>query len=1668
MINRCRKLNASMTIAVAVGCTQIFAFTTAQALSFWVSPVAEWDSATRRDAAVAAITNVCNRYNIYGNFNNGNDGVIEVTYNAGVPTAQANFGGTITFGGTWPNDRVTQHESNHWLGSGTYWNWGNLFDGWGGWTGPQVSKLIQQFEGDGARIYRSGVHFYFYGLNYDSEVTSDAVYMRNIALMYAMRQDMGSEPIPWSATNVTLAASDPAGFSAFNWFGGGWSNANYQGWSDKYFPHTGAAYATGTFAIRTPQGYPSWTFGGDSLTVNTGGQLLYNGWGTGGVVTINQLSLAGGTIKHDQNPQDLFQLDGTMTLAAAGGTVNAANGNIKIIAPIGGVGSLTKNGNYTTTLSNINTFTGGTVVNAGTLTLANGGTAGVIRGTLTINSGALVKLSASDALGWGSNATAVTQINLNGGTLDEAFNASKGYLASLTLTGGTMSSSGGAAFHINASAGKTISSLASATTSVISANIAIRGANSTLSLDVADGAAATDLSISGVISNSPLEAGANGIQKTGAGTLVLAGGNTYTGATTVTGGMLAYTTSPSNIGSVTTSNNAGLRVQALEASPALISTSLTLGMGSSLTFDLNGLSTISPPISTGAFTASGVVTVNLLNGGALAAGTYKLVGYTSFDGGGTFSGVSFPIGPRSTGTLSNNGSNGLYLTVTGGDKALWTGLDSGAWQTTSTGTNKNWKLQTSGTSIDYLEGDNVLFNDSATESTSVNIAANISPVKTTFINSTKNYTVSGAAGIAGSGGLTKSGTGSLTLLNANAFTGNVSVNGGTLYANVGNAPNNRAFSYVSGITVGNGATVRSSANALFGWDGLQDKPITVNAGGTLTANGGLLSDVGVGKVTLNGGTLATLSSGATDYGSWRFDNTGDILLVTDNSTVSATNVKFGDVNATIDVASGKTLNFTGTVTNTTNGGISYLAKAGFGTMVLSGANTYSGGTTTTGGTISISADNNLGAASSPASFNAATLKTTSTSPLGISHVVTFSGSGNVFNIAGNGVGTTGQGARVYFSNTNTILGNGALSVIGNGTLNGAAPNTKTAGVGALVIGASNTYSGNVTLQNGGLIEYASANALGRATVILGNEGEFTVANGTNAGNAIVVSGGTNSVLSFTNAIGTSSGPITLNADLAVGLRNWYDYGSVTGGTVSGVISGSGGLTVNSGSGTGGTLTLTGANSFTGGVIVSGATLYANPGNAATNRAFSYVSGIIVNNGGTLRSGTNGLFGWNGTQEHPITVNAGGTLLADGGDTGDVGVGSVTLSGGLLATTSASIVWGSWRFDDATDKLLVTADSIASATNVKFGSASAAIEVASGKTLNFTGTVTDATSGGISYLKKTGAGTLILAGTNTYSGATSINAGTVNLSGSLAVGSAVTVANGATLSGSGTINGSLALATGSVHAPGNSAGNQTVVGTLRYANGSHVRWTLPTNSNATGAASRIAAGNVTITAGAVIDLVLNAAGSTVNFTDPFWTQSRTWNVMTCSNKSGNLALGTVSADAAGRPVSNYGTLSLQQSATSVSLVFTPYTPTELWRQANFGVNWNNSSISADAADPDHDGLSNLLEYALGSNPNTSDASSVPQVSTSTGKLKINFTRNTEATDVTASVMAADDMTSSWSEIARSVNGSAFVAIAPGASVNESGSGSIKSVQATDIYLITDPVHPKRFMRLEVKR
>lgn len=344
-------------------------------LSFTIG--GSWDSEARRTAATNAMQDVVDRYNAYGNFGNHN---IYVYYDAGIPTAQANYLGSIGFGGTWPAERVAQHETAHYLGlpSGIWSTW--MSDGI--WDGARGNALVRQFDGDQAILNGDGAHFWPYGLNYDSE-GSEINKQRQVAMVYAMRADLGIGPSahPSSATAVTMIASDPVGESGFNYKGQ---------WSDGYFAHPGADYFTGNFSVRTPASDNSFTFTGDSLTVNNTNSdhgLCYNGQGTSGVVTIDGLRLDGGWVQNMSGASDLFQIDGNLSVVSDS-NIRAKQGHINILANVHGDQTLTiqpADGRYVVRfLSDENTFAGD-IVNLARFELAETANFKFVIGTSGVN-----------------------------------------------------------------------------------------------------------------------------------------------------------------------------------------------------------------------------------------------------------------------------------------------------------------------------------------------------------------------------------------------------------------------------------------------------------------------------------------------------------------------------------------------------------------------------------------------------------------------------------------------------------------------------------------------------------------------------------------------------------------------------------------------------------------------------------------------------------------------------------------------------------------------------------------------------------------------------------------------------------------------------------------------------------------------------------------------------------------------------------------------------------------------------------------------------------------------------------------------------------------------------------------------------------------------------------
>ncbi|SFW21889.1 autotransporter-associated beta strand repeat-containing protein [Pseudomonas sp. NFACC19-2] len=467
---------------------------------------------------------------------------------------------------------------------------------------------------------------------------------------------------------------------------------------------------------------------------------------------------------------------------------------------------------------------------------------------------------------------------------------------------------------------------------------------------------------------------------------------------------------------------------------------------------------------------------------------------------------------------------------------------------------------------------------------------------------------------------------------------------------------------------------------------------------------------------------------------------------------------------TITLAGGTTQTFSNGSGDTASivsvvAGSGALTKTGAGNLTLSGAaNSFSGATTISAGTLTVAGGNALSDSSSVAIAAGATLALSSSEAIG-----NLSGAGAI-NL-GSSTLTTTQTADTTFSGN--ISGTGGLAISQGG-----------AATYALTLSGNNTYTGATILTNYGWLKL---------------DGEASMANGS----AVQVNG--NSVLTLLSdqTVGSLASN-NANASIQLGSYALTAGGDNTTTSVLGVISGTGSLVKQGG----GTLTLSGSNTYGGTTTVSAGTLSisgdGNLGGGAVNLAGGTVldvsgatnidnaivltgnSSIGNSNAVTLSGAISGAYDLTKTGSGTLTLSGsnsyGATYVSAGtlsvSSDGNLGSGAVNLAAGTtLALTGATTV----------DNAIVLAGD-------------AAVSTAANATLS--GVI----SGGFT-LTKAGANSLTLSGSNTY-GATTVSAGTLSVasdsnlgsgtltlaSGStLAVTSATTIDNAIALSGSATVN-----------------------------------------------------------------------------------------------------------------------------------------------------------------------------------------------------------------------------------------------------------------------------------------
>ncbi len=1005
---------------------------------------------------------------------------------------------------------------------------------------------------------------------------------------------------------------------------------------------------------------------------------------------------------------------------AAGGHIQIESGetltvnqtaDLEYNGRIGGLGNLKKTGTNTLTLTGANDYEGTTEVDAGTLAISRSSGLGTADGGTTVNAGATLKLD-------GDNLSVAEDLNLSG-TLANAGDGNI-WSGALTLTGtGTL-----------------------------------------------DSGAGETLTVSGAIG------GAGGLNKTGVGVVALMGTgvNTYAGATNVNAGILrvgkssALGTPAAPTGGTTPITNTTVAAGAtLELAPAAGISGLTLAATESLSLAGDGVNTAAagdPAVYLGA--------LRNVSGSNTVSGTITLAAdatiHNAAPGGNslTLAGISGAHNLTVTGA-GNTTINGIIAIGAGRLSKAGTG------RLTLTGVNSytgDTHINDGELELDNADGNNVIAQSAnvilaSTGSPKLSIASNqtirslrgggevaIAASQRLTVDQAGNTTYNGLIRGTGAGGLTKDGTGTLTLGGANTYGGTTLVNAGALVITHSNALGLATAG--NGTSVASGATLRLSGNNLAVADALSLSGTLANTGGNNEYSGAL--------------TLA--GTGA------------------------------------LDSASGRTLTVSGAI-----GGAGRLSKTGAGVVALSGTgdNTYAGATNVAAGILRIRKSSALGAATTAGNTTVAagaTLELDSASGnLTIAENLELTGQG--VNTAADGAPPVYLGALRNVSGDNTV--NGTITLAGDTTIYSAGGRNNSltlAGVishGATAYGLRKIGAGKLTLTG--------ANSYEGDTDI--DAGELELNNSDSAAlhdsSAVKLANVAGAQLTVTNSetIGALSGGGAAGGNIAIASGERLTINQAGNTSYSGLIRGAtaAGLSKD---GTG-TLTLGGANTYGGTTLVNAGALVITHSSAlglATDG-----NGTSVASGATLRLSGNNLAVADALSLSGTLANTGGNNEYSGALT-LTGTGALDSASGRTLTVSGAIggAGGLNKTGAGTLALMGTGDNTyAGATNINAGilrigkssalgtptsGANGGTTVAAGATLALAGGSSGLTLAATESLELTGQGVntaaegapaVYLGALRNVSGDNTIN-GTITLAGTTTIYSAGGTGNSLTLAG----------------------------------------------------------------------------------------------------------------------------------------------------------------------------------------------------------------------------------------------------------------------------------------------
>jgi autotransporter-associated beta strand protein len=412
---------------------------------------------------------------------------------------------------------------------------------------------------------------------------------------------------------------------------------------------------------------------------------------------------------------------------------------------------------------------------------------------------------------------------------------------------------------------------------------------------------------------------------------------------------------------------------------------------------------------------------------------------------------------------------------------------------------------------------------------------------------TVNTTSTIAGVLAGAGGFSKNGAGTVALNGANTYSGATSINAGTLSV-AGSLSDITSVSVASGATYNLSASDTIAAIAGAGAINLNTNTLTVN-GAVDSFYSGVMS--GAGSLVKSGSHTLTLSganayTGATTINAGVLNVTGSLSDNTDVSIASGATYSLGmsDTIARIRGAGAvnlntNTLTVNGSVDSTYSGvmsGTGGLVKSGSHTLTLSGANTFGGLTNVAAGTLVIANNNALGSVAGATSVaNGATLDLQNVA-VGAEQI-TLSGG-----VLSNSTGTSSLAGNVVLASNSTIAVSGAELEI-SGQLSGVTRGFNKTGAGRLALSGNNRYTGTTYIDAGtvlvrglGSLGSAGSNLSVAAGAILDLQTNLTVGSLSMAGSALIDhTAGTSSLtvnsLSSIAGVIKTTGNQTYNADV---------------------------------------------------------------------------------------------------------------------------------------------------------------------------------------------------------------------------------------------------------------------------------------------------------------------------------------------------------------------------------------------------------------------------------------------------------------------------------------------------------------------------------------------------------